>query len=139
VKRGKKVVKADVKAALAQWEKKINEINKDPAKILVENKVDLEGPPAGFTYITDYIAGKGVEIPTTRLSVVNAYHVQLLPTAVRKLPVLIFHITRIADGLALFQANPSTSATRDANAAKSVPIESCSLVVDTRCASTVPK
>ena len=61
---GKKALKADVQKAIAEWQKKINEVNKDPAKIFVENKVDLEGPPANFTYITDYIAGKGVEIPS---------------------------------------------------------------------------
>ena len=53
----------EVKSALKAWEKQINAINKDPAPIAVENNVDLEGPPASFTYINDYIPMPGIVIP----------------------------------------------------------------------------
>lgn len=55
--------KAEIQAALKDWEQKLNEINSDPAPIGVENEVDLEGPPENFVYINDYRAGDGIEIP----------------------------------------------------------------------------
>lgn len=55
--------KAEIQAALKDWEEKLNDINTDPAPILIENDVDLEGPPENFVYINDYRAGEGIEIP----------------------------------------------------------------------------
>ncbi|XP_049835843.1 histone-lysine N-methyltransferase SUV39H1-like isoform X1 [Schistocerca gregaria] len=49
--------------ALKTWEKELNDKATEKAKIFVENDVDLEGPPSNFTYINDYIPGKGVVIP----------------------------------------------------------------------------
>ncbi|XP_064631854.1 histone-lysine N-methyltransferase SUV39H2-like [Lineus longissimus] len=58
-----KSAKSDVLKALKMWEDKINDINTDPAKISIINDVDLEGPPAHFTFISDYIEGEGITIP----------------------------------------------------------------------------
>lgn len=49
--------------ALKQWEKKMNEVDKNQAPISVENDVDLDGPPDSFVYINDYMEGEGVSIP----------------------------------------------------------------------------
>ena len=56
--------KGEVKRALKEWEQHLNAINSDPAKIVVENDVDLEGPPQNFKYINDYMPGQGVTIHT---------------------------------------------------------------------------
>ncbi|XP_060071011.1 histone-lysine N-methyltransferase SUV39H1-like [Ylistrum balloti] len=55
--------KDEVRKALKEWEAKLNDINNDPAPIVVENEVDLEGPPENFEYINDYKPGKGIDIP----------------------------------------------------------------------------
>ena len=55
--------KEEVKAALKEWEKKLNDINTDKAPIAVENLADLEGPPENFEYINDYKPGTGIDIP----------------------------------------------------------------------------
>ncbi len=55
--------KLEMEKAIKQWERNINAIDKDPAPILVENKVDLDLPPETFTYIGNYLAGVNVEIP----------------------------------------------------------------------------
>lgn len=52
-----------VLAELKQWEKQINAVAPEEAPIIVENGVDLEGPPQNFTYINDYKAGEGIIIP----------------------------------------------------------------------------
>ncbi|KAG5890552.1 hypothetical protein JTB14_028303 [Gonioctena quinquepunctata] len=49
---------------LNNWEEMINKMDKGEAVITVENKVDLECPPEGFTYINEYVATDGIEIPT---------------------------------------------------------------------------
>ena len=57
--------KKEVQEALAAWQRHINKVEgiTHPAHmILVENNVDMEGPPANFEYIADYRAGKNVEI-----------------------------------------------------------------------------
>ncbi len=46
-----------------EWEREINEICTDPASIVVENTVDLEGPPQRFKYINKYIPTEGIVIP----------------------------------------------------------------------------
>lgn len=48
--------------ALKEWENHINQVDKSK-KILVENNVDLAGPPQNFTYINQSIPGQGVVIP----------------------------------------------------------------------------
>lgn len=57
-------MKAEVQKALKAWEKELNEISTDPAKICVENDVDLEGPPQNFRYINDYLPGQDVTFDT---------------------------------------------------------------------------
>lgn len=52
----------EVLELLKKWETEINR-KSETCRILVENNVDLEGPPQNFTYITDYKAGEGIEIP----------------------------------------------------------------------------
>ena len=47
-------LKREIQIALKSWENHLNSINTDPAPIMVENNVDLEGPPENFTYINDY-------------------------------------------------------------------------------------
>lgn len=57
--------KRDVQMAeLRKWERKINTICSDPAKLCVENTVDLELPPMDFKYINECLAGEGVTIPS---------------------------------------------------------------------------
>ncbi|XP_064604960.1 histone-lysine N-methyltransferase SUV39H2-like [Liolophura sinensis] len=55
--------KAEMKKALWEWEAHLNSICTDPSPIVVENDVDLEGPPDNFEYINDYRAGEGIHIP----------------------------------------------------------------------------
>lgn len=54
-------------AELRKWERKINSICSDPAKLCVENSVDLEMPPMDFVYINECRAGEGVTIPSDPL------------------------------------------------------------------------
>lgn len=56
-------LKQEVKEALKSWEKELNKINTDPAPIVIENDVDLDGPPDSFTYMNDYKEGEGISIP----------------------------------------------------------------------------
>lgn len=55
--------RVEVQKALKDWERHLNGINSDPAGIVVENLVDLEGPPENFVYINDYRSGEGITIP----------------------------------------------------------------------------
>ena len=48
---------------LQRWEREINAINTDPAGVVVENNVDLEGPPSKFVYINKSRPTEGLEIP----------------------------------------------------------------------------
>lgn len=48
---------------LKQWQDEMNRVAIEDAAIVVENNVDLEGPPQGFTYTNDYIPGEGITIP----------------------------------------------------------------------------
>ncbi|XP_050726500.1 histone-lysine N-methyltransferase SUV39H2-like [Eriocheir sinensis] len=51
--------KRDVQMAeLRKWERKINTICSDPAKLCVENTVDLELPPMDFKYINECLCNK---------------------------------------------------------------------------------
>lgn len=49
---------------LDKWEETINEIANEEGILKVENIVDLEGPPEGFTYINESIATDGIVIPS---------------------------------------------------------------------------
>ncbi|PAA81199.1 hypothetical protein BOX15_Mlig027750g1 [Macrostomum lignano] len=51
-----------IQAELKNWELLLN-ANEPQAKIFIENKVDLEGPPLAFTYVTKRVPGPGVSIP----------------------------------------------------------------------------
>lgn len=48
---------------LKDWENEIRAITKNKPVILIENNVDLEGPPSDFLYVDNYLPGKGVTIP----------------------------------------------------------------------------
>lgn len=48
--------------ALRDWEDHVNQVDKSK-KIVIENSVDLTGPPHNFTYINQCIPGQGVVIP----------------------------------------------------------------------------
>ena len=50
-------------ARLKEWEKEINVIDKGSAKLVVENDVDLEGPPRQMKYINAYKPSQGIVIP----------------------------------------------------------------------------
>ncbi|KAG7170690.1 histone-lysine N-methyltransferase SUV39H2-like [Homarus americanus] len=54
-------------AELRMWERNINSICSDPAKLFVENFVDLTLPPMDFIYINECRAGEGVMIPSDPL------------------------------------------------------------------------
>ncbi|XP_075975624.1 suppressor of variegation 3-9 [Anticarsia gemmatalis] len=47
---------------LRNWENHLNQVDKSK-KLIVENNVDLAGPPENFTYINQCIPGAGVVIP----------------------------------------------------------------------------
>lgn len=51
-------------AELRLWERNMNTICSDPAKLSVENYVDLELPPFDFIYINECRAGEGVTVPS---------------------------------------------------------------------------
>lgn len=48
--------------ALRNWEDHLNQVDKSK-RLIVENEVDLAGPPENFTYINQSIPGAGVTIP----------------------------------------------------------------------------
>ncbi len=48
---------------LKEWEILINKVSTDSAHVSVENDVDLEGPPADMTYITEMKPAPGIVIP----------------------------------------------------------------------------
>ncbi|XP_075691045.1 histone-lysine N-methyltransferase SUV39H1 isoform X2 [Rhinoderma darwinii] len=56
------VLKAKQRQRLRLWEQKLNTKRAHPGLILVENEVDLEGPPKDFMYINEYKVGEGLTI-----------------------------------------------------------------------------
>ncbi|XP_063289185.1 histone-lysine N-methyltransferase SUV39H1 [Pelobates fuscus] len=56
------VLKAKQRQRLRQWEHQLNAKRSHPGQILVENEVDLEGPPKDFVYINEYKVGEGVTL-----------------------------------------------------------------------------
>lgn len=61
----RRLLHQEAKKALKDWQDELNNIIKgfDPAPVLVENQVDLEGPPENFIYINERKEGPGVVIP----------------------------------------------------------------------------
>ncbi|KAG8447317.1 hypothetical protein GDO86_014689 [Hymenochirus boettgeri] len=56
------VLKAKQRKRLRLWEQQLNVKRSHPGLILVENEVDLEGPPRDFVYINEYKVGEGVAV-----------------------------------------------------------------------------
>ncbi|XP_068218122.1 histone-lysine N-methyltransferase SUV39H2-like [Palaemon carinicauda] len=54
-------------AQLRGWERMMNSICKDPARIQVENDIDLALPPLDFIYINELKDGQGVTVPNDPL------------------------------------------------------------------------
>ncbi|XP_041712339.1 histone-lysine N-methyltransferase SUV39H1 isoform X1 [Coregonus clupeaformis] len=50
--------------SLQRWEAQINSVGGLTKRILVRNRVDLEGPPKNFTYINGYKVGEGISVTT---------------------------------------------------------------------------
>ncbi|XP_071022685.1 histone-lysine N-methyltransferase SUV39H1-like [Oncorhynchus clarkii lewisi] len=50
--------------SLQRWEAQINSVGGLTKRILVRNRVDLEGPPNNFTYINNYKVGEGISMTT---------------------------------------------------------------------------
>ena len=55
--------KADHANRLRLWEYEINQVTKGYPPVKIENNVDLEEPPVGFSYMNHCKAGEGVVIP----------------------------------------------------------------------------
>ncbi|ODM88636.1 Histone-lysine N-methyltransferase SUV39H2 [Orchesella cincta] len=49
---------------IEKWEKHINAVTGGRPKITIENEVDTSGPPIGFEFRNECVAGDGVSIPT---------------------------------------------------------------------------
>nr|XP_033779453.1 histone-lysine N-methyltransferase SUV39H1 isoform X3 [Geotrypetes seraphini] len=56
------VQKAKQRWALRFWERHLNAKRNHQGAILVENEVDLEGPPKDFVYINEYRVGEGITL-----------------------------------------------------------------------------
>ncbi|KAJ8016783.1 hypothetical protein DPEC_G00010950 [Dallia pectoralis] len=54
--------RARQRQSLQQWEAQINSVGGTTKRILVRNRVDLEGPPKNFTYINDYKVSEGISV-----------------------------------------------------------------------------
>lgn len=56
------VKKAKQRIALQRWKEELNRKKNHKAMILVENTVDLEGPPLDFYYINEYKPAPGINV-----------------------------------------------------------------------------
>ncbi|XP_020653379.3 histone-lysine N-methyltransferase SUV39H1 isoform X1 [Pogona vitticeps] len=56
------VQKAKQRKALQQWEDELNAKRNHKGRIVVENEVDLDGPPRDFVYINEYKVGEGITL-----------------------------------------------------------------------------
>ncbi|XP_053908232.1 histone-lysine N-methyltransferase SUV39H1 isoform X3 [Cuculus canorus] len=56
------VQKAKQRQALRRWERLLNNTRSHRGRIMVENEVDLHGPPSDFVYINEYKVGAGVNL-----------------------------------------------------------------------------
>ncbi|NXR10229.1 SUV92 methyltransferase, partial [Semnornis frantzii] len=56
------VKKAKQRIALKRWKEELNRKKNHKAMILVENTVDLEGPPLDFYYINEYKPAPGINV-----------------------------------------------------------------------------
>ncbi|XP_063063752.1 histone-lysine N-methyltransferase SUV39H1b isoform X1 [Engraulis encrasicolus] len=63
------VQRAKLRKRLKRWERHLNALNQQQGggRIIVENHVDLEGPPRHFTYINDYKVGEGISLTEVAL------------------------------------------------------------------------
>ncbi|XP_043944267.1 histone-lysine N-methyltransferase SUV39H2 isoform X2 [Protopterus annectens] len=61
------VKKAKQRIALQRWEEELNRKKSHKERILVENRVDLEGPPMDFYYINEYKASPGINLAAKAL------------------------------------------------------------------------
>lgn len=56
------VQKAEQRRALRCWEQLLNSTRSHRGRIVVENEVDLHGPPRDFVYINEYKVGAGINL-----------------------------------------------------------------------------
>lgn len=56
------VQKAEQRRALRCWERLLNSTRSHRGRIVVENEVDLHGPPRDFVYINEYKVGAGITL-----------------------------------------------------------------------------
>uniref|UniRef100_A0A8C3BK94 Histone-lysine N-methyltransferase n=1 Tax=Cairina moschata TaxID=8855 RepID=A0A8C3BK94_CAIMO len=56
------VQKAEQRRALRHWELHLNSTRSHTGRIVVENEVDLHGPPRDFVYVNEYKVGAGVAL-----------------------------------------------------------------------------
>uniref|UniRef100_A0A8D0HDG4 Histone-lysine N-methyltransferase n=1 Tax=Sphenodon punctatus TaxID=8508 RepID=A0A8D0HDG4_SPHPU len=56
------VQKAKQRRSLRRWEEELNAKRNHKGRIVVENEVDLEGPPRDFVYINEYKVGDGITL-----------------------------------------------------------------------------
>lgn len=56
------VQKAEQRRALRRWELHLNSTRSHRGRIVVENEVDLHGPPRDFVYVNEYKVGAGVAL-----------------------------------------------------------------------------
>ncbi|XP_070597286.1 histone-lysine N-methyltransferase SUV39H1 isoform X1 [Erythrolamprus reginae] len=56
------VQKAKQRRALQRWEYELNAKRNHKGRIVVENEVDLDGPPRDFVYINEYKVGDGITL-----------------------------------------------------------------------------
>ncbi|XP_007435438.1 histone-lysine N-methyltransferase SUV39H1 [Python bivittatus] len=56
------VQKAKQRRALQHWEYELNAKRNHKGRIVVENEVDLDGPPRDFVYINEYKVGEGITL-----------------------------------------------------------------------------
>ncbi|XP_058025956.1 histone-lysine N-methyltransferase SUV39H1 isoform X4 [Ahaetulla prasina] len=56
------VQKAKQRRALQHWEYELNAKRNHKGRIVVENEVDLDGPPRDFVYISEYKVGDGITL-----------------------------------------------------------------------------
>ncbi|XP_044856246.1 histone-lysine N-methyltransferase SUV39H1-like isoform X2 [Mauremys mutica] len=56
------VQKAKQRRALWRWERQLNAKRNHKGRIVVENEVDLDGPPRDFVYINEYKVGEGISL-----------------------------------------------------------------------------
>ncbi|XP_069846512.1 histone-lysine N-methyltransferase SUV39H2 isoform X4 [Dipodomys merriami] len=77
------VKKAKQRLALQRWQEELNRSKTHKGMILVENTVDLEGPPSDFFYINEYKPAPGINLiseVTFGCSCTDCFHEKCCPT-----------------------------------------------------------